>query len=113
MRRHLCFMAGAHQAAILQRDPLVWILTPNNHALGETGFLLWFSVIVKLPGDSGSGSITPCILSVRREMLLEQKRSLRCRGSAQQILDITAERSQTLMFLVWLFSVIVKAGESL
>lgn len=41
--------------------------------------------------------------------LLEQKRKALTRtGSAQGILVITAERSQTLMFPVWLLSVIEK-----
>lgn len=62
MRRDLCFMEGIYQAAILQGIPHL-DQTPNDHALGETGLLLWFPVTVKLPKDSENGSITPCTLS--------------------------------------------------
>lgn len=72
MRRHLCFMAGIYQAAILQGIPSL-DQTPNDHALGETGLLLWFPVTVKLPKTLEMGASPPCTISVCWKTLPEQK----------------------------------------
>lgn len=104
-------MAGVYQAAILQGIPSL-DQTPNDRALGETGLSLWFPVTVKLPKTLEMGA-SPRAQSQCAERQCRNRKALTCRGSAQGILVLTAERSQSLMFTVWLLSAIVKAGESL